>query len=198
MKLNDESNHSVCYVDSERNLAEQYPYSLQQIILNAGFNITDDITNFDFISLIDISRPERFDSFRQYLDKIREDHKGHIFVILDVLTDLVENFNDPKCSLQLIDLLNSTINSYDITFLGNHSRKSWREASKHVDILGTELLNKSSTALSINFQRDKSGDDQDVIKITFLKNRSSKKIDPVYIKYSSGNEDTLYMLMLKR
>lgn len=182
MKLNDESNHSVCYVDTERNLAEQYPYSLQQILLNAGFKITDEIPNFDFITLIDIERSERFNSFRQYLDKIREVYKGHVFVILDVLTDLVENFNDPKLSLQLIDLLNSTINSYDITFLCIiHENPFQDKARGH---LGTELLNKSSTALSINFEKDNKGNDQDIIKITFLKNRTSKKIEPVYIKYS--------------
>lgn len=191
MKLNDENYHSVCYVDTERNLAEQYPYSLQQIMLNAGYNVSDDIGNFDFITLIDIARPERFNSFRQYLDKIREDHKGHVFVILDVLTDLVENFNDPKCSLQLIDLLNSTINSYDITFLCIiHENPG--ENFKARGHLGTELLNKSSTAISINFEKDKSGNDQDIIKLTFLKNRSSKKIDPVYIKYSQEKRHLVY------
>ena len=190
LELNDESNHSICYVDTERNLAEQYPYSLQQIILNSGYNITDDITNFDFITLIDINRSERFNSFRQYLDKIREDYKGHIFVILDVLTDLVENFNDPKLSLQLIDLLNSTINTYDITFLCIiHENPFQDKARGH---LGTELLNKSSTALSINFEKDNKGNDQDIIKITFLKNRTSKKIEPVYIKYSAEKKYLIF------
>lgn len=183
LELNDESNHSVCYVDSERNLQEQYPFSLQQIILNAGYKITDDIPNFDFITLIDIDRSERFNSFRQYLDKIREDHKGHVFVVIDVITDLSENFNDPKSSLQLVDLLNSTINAYDITFLViiHENPNSDFKGRGH---LGTELLNKSSTALSINFEKDNKGNDQDIIKIQFLKCRSSKKIEPVYIKYS--------------
>lgn len=190
LELNDESNHSICYVDTERNLAEQYPFSLQQIIIKSGYNITDDLTNFDFITLIDIERSERFKSFRQYLDKIREDYKGHIFVILDVLTDLVENFNDPKLSLQLIDLLNSTINNYDITFLCIiHENPFQEKARGH---LGTELLNKSSTALSINFEKDNKGNDQDIIKITFLKNRTSKKIEPVYIKYSPEKKHLVF------
>ncbi len=186
LELNDESNHSVCYVDTERNLSEQYPFSLQQIILNSGHNISDDIKNFDFISLIDIERSERFHAFREYLDKIRETYQGHIFVILDVLTDLVDNFNDPKPSLQLIDLLNSTINSYDITFLCIiHENPFQEKARGH---LGTELLNKSSTALSINFEKDKSGNDQDIIRIQFLKCRSAKKITPEYVKYSSDRK----------
>lgn len=185
-----EVNTSVCYVDSERNLSEQYPYSLQQILLNAGYNITDDIHHFDFISLIDIERAERFNSFRQYLERIREDHTGHIFVILDVLTDLVDNFNDPKPSLQLIDLLNSTINTYDITFLCIiHENPFQEKARGH---LGTEILNKSSTALSINYEKDSKGNDQDIIKITFLKCRSSKRIEPLYVKFSQESHRLVY------
>jgi hypothetical protein len=183
-------NTSVCYVDSERNLSEQYPYSLQQILLNAGHSISDEISNFDFITLIDIERAERFNSFREYLQKIREDHTGHIFVILDVLTDLVDNFNDPKPSLQLIDLLNSTINTYDITFLCIiHENPFQEKARGH---LGTELLNKSSTALSINYEKDSKGNDQDIIKIQFLKCRSSKRIDPVYVKFSQEKHQLIY------
>lgn len=182
MQVN-EGDHSICYVDTERNLAEQYPYSLQQIKLKAGYNISDDIMNFDFITLIEIERTQRFHAFREYLEKnLRETYKGHIFVILDVLTDLVENFNDPKDSLKLIDLLNSAINTYDVTFLCIiHENPFQDKARGH---LGTELLNKSSTALSINFEKDKDGNDQDVIKIQFLKSRSAKRIDPIYVKYS--------------
>ncbi len=190
LELEDQNKTSVVYVDSERNLSEQYPYSLQQILKNAGYNITDELTTFDFISLIDIERIERFNSFREYLDKIREDHKGHIFVILDVLTDLVDNFNDPKPSLQLIDLLNSTINTYDITFLCIiHENPFQEKARGH---LGTELLNKSSTALSINYEKDNKGNDQDIIKITFLKCRSSKRIEPLYVKFSQENNRLVF------
>lgn len=190
MELNELNHLSVCYVDTERNLSEQYPYSLQQILINAGYKITDEIPNFDFITLIDIERTERFISFRQYLDKIREDHTGHVFVILDVLTDLVDNFNDPKLSLQLIDLLNSTINTYDITFLCIiHENPFQEKARGH---LGTELINKSSTALSINYEKDSKGNDQDIIKIQFIKCRSSKKIEPIYIKFSPDRNRLIY------
>lgn len=185
-----ENSISVCYVDTERNLSEQYPYSLQQIIKNAGYSDNEEIKNFDFISLIDIERKERFESFREYLETIRNNHKGHIFVILDVLTDLVDNFNDPKPSLQLIDLLNSAINTYDISFLCViHENPFQEKARGH---LGTELLNKSSTALSINYEKDSKGNEQDIIKIQFLKCRSSKKIEPIFVKYSSEKNILIY------
>jgi hypothetical protein len=186
-----ESNHSICYVDTERNLSEQYPYCLQQILSNAGYNISDEIpVNFDFITLIDIDRTKRLQSLVEYLDSIRKKHDGHVFIVLDVLTDAVENFNDPKPSLQLIDLLNSTINTFDVTFLCIiHENPFQEKARGH---LGTELINKSSTALSINYEKDNKGNDQDIIKIQFLKCRSSKRIEPIYIKFSQDRNTLVY------
>lgn len=183
-------NTSVCYVDSERNLSEQYPYSLQQIKINAGYKIEDEISCLDFISLIEIDRAQRFRAFNEYLEMIRQTHKGHIFVILDVLTDLVDNFNDPKSSLQLIDLLNRSINTYNITFLCIiHENPNQDKARGH---LGTELINKSSTALSINYTKDYKGNDLDIIKIQFLKCRSSKRIDPIFVKFSEEKHNLIF------
>lgn len=182
-------NTSVFYVDSERNISEQYPYSLQQIILNAGYKIDDEVNNFDFITLIDIDRAQRFKAFSDYLEMIRQNHHGHIFVVLDVLTDLVDNFNDPRSSMQLIDLLNKSINTYNITFCIIHENPNQDKARGH---LGTELFNKSSTTLSINYEKDSKGNDLDVIKIQFRKCRASKKFDPLYVKFSEEKAQTSF------
>lgn len=199
LKLGDVKNPYVLYVDTERNLSDQFPYSIQQIIKNAGYQITDDIPNFDYISLIDIERSERFTAFREYLERKRKEFDSnseesnkefHFFVILDVITDLIDNFNDPKPSLQLIDLLNSAINNFDITFLCIiHENPFQEKARGH---LGTELLNKSSTALSINYEKDKNGNDQDIIKIQYLKIRYNKKNEPFFVKYSQEKQGLIF------
>jgi hypothetical protein len=108
---------SICFIDTERNISEQLPYALQQIQLRAGYRITDDPDNFEYISLLEIDRKFRFDTDRLFLEHLRITYKNHIFIVLDVLTDCVENFNDPKDSLKLIDLMNMTINEYNVTFL---------------------------------------------------------------------------------
>ena len=51
-----------------------------------------------------------------------------------------------------LDLPNSTINTYDITFLCIIHENPYQEKAR--GHLGTELINKSSTALSINIEKD--------------------------------------------
>ena len=190
LELEARENINVVYVDTERNLTEQFPYSIQQILINSGHEIDEEVNNFDYLSLIDIERGKRFEAFKEYLDTIREKYTDHVLIILDVLTDLIDNFNDPKPSLQLIDLLNSVINNYDVSFLCIvHENPNAEKARGH---LGTELLNKSSSALSINFEKDKTGADQDVIKINFLKCRTSKRIEPKYVKYDPEEKILVY------
>lgn len=190
MKSN-ERNHLICYVDTERNLSEQFPYAIQQIKINSGYDISSDVNNLDTVSLIRIDRTNRFKELRNYLEKnLRQAYNGHIFVVLDVLTDLVENFNDPRDSMRLIDLLNSAINTYDVTFLCIiHENPFQDKARGH---LGTELLNKSSTALSINFEKDKNGNELEILKIQFLKSRTGKKFEPLYVKYSENRNRLVY------
>ena len=41
-KTNILTRYAICYVDTERNLSEQLPYSLQQIQLKAGYEINEE------------------------------------------------------------------------------------------------------------------------------------------------------------
>ena len=186
-----DSKHLVCYIDTERNIPEQFSHSLQQIKIKAGYDIEDKLENFRYNSLLKIKRQERSYYFESYLEKIRNSYQGHIFCVLDVLTDFIKNFNDPNGSLELIDLLNNAINSYDITFLCViHENPFGDKARGH---LGTELLNKCSTALSINFENENSRNERPIIKIKFLKARESKRMEPLYIKYSPDLNHLVYV-----
>lgn len=57
---------TVCYVDTERNLTEQFPYALQQILTKAGYNREDTPNNFDYISLLQAPRKDRFLALTTY------------------------------------------------------------------------------------------------------------------------------------
>ena len=87
---------TICYVDTERNIRVQFPYALQQIQLNAGYEIEDVPKNFEFISLLPITRDERFTVLEEFIKHIRTQYSNHIIIVLDVLTDCLSNFNDPK------------------------------------------------------------------------------------------------------
>lgn len=175
---------AVCYVDTERNLTEQLPYALQQIQLKAGFEIEDKPYNFDYISLLEFDRETRFEVLDIYLDHVRKKFSIHLFVVLDVITDCIFNFNDARDSMKLIDMMNRTINKYDVTFLCliHENPSSQDKARGH---LGTELTNKASTVLQIGYESI-GGKNTNLLKVSYLKCRSSAKHDPFYVEYSES------------
>ncbi|AUP81222.1 toprim domain-containing protein [Flavivirga eckloniae] len=176
-------NLTVCYVDTERNLTEQYPYALQQILNKAGFSKEETPRNFDYISLLEISRAQRFEALREYLELVRLKYTGHTVIVLDVVTDCIKDFNRSDNSMELIDLMNIFINQYDVTFicLIHENPGSADKARGH---LGTELFNKSSTAIQIGFEMGKGNKPSDIIALKFLKKRSTKRYDPIHLIYS--------------
>lgn len=182
-KRNILTRYAVCYVDTERNLSDQLPYSLQQIQLKAGYTIEDHPYGFDYISLLEFAREERFEMLNMYLDYIRQKFPMHLFIILDVITDCVFNFNDTKDSMKLIDMMNQTINRFDVTFLCliHENPGNTDKARGH---LGTEILNKASTVIQIGFEKDSENHNTNLIKVNYLKCRSSRKHDPFFVEYS--------------
>jgi len=196
--------YAICYVDTERNLSEQLPYALQQIQVMAGYNIEDNPDNFDYISLLEFERKERFEVLNEYLNHVRTKYNRHIFIVLDVITDCVYNFNDAKDSMALIDMMNITINRYDVTFLCliHENPGSVDKARGH---LGTEIMNKASTVIQVGFEKDSEHKEMDLVKVAYLKCRSSRKHEPFYVQYSEednslvlADKDTVFELMQQK
>lgn len=176
-----EKSFTVCIVDTERNLNEQLPFALQSIQTKAGFQIDEHPAEFDFISLMDVPRKERFNALREYLDHVREKFNTHIFIVLDVLTDCCQDFNQTEASMQLIDHLNVVINKFDVTFLCViHENPGHAKARGH---LGTELTNKASSVMQVGYEQDAAGKDTELIRVKFLKCRNTKRHEPFYLKY---------------
>lgn len=173
----------VVYVDTERNLSEQLPYALQQIKIKAGYTIQDKVGDLDWVSLLEFDREKRFDMLDIFLEYVRNQYNTHIFIVLDVITDCVFNFNDTKDSMKLIDMMNKSINRFDVTFLCliHENPGNTDKARGH---LGTEILNKSSTVIQISFEKDKDQHAMDLIKINYLKCRNTKKHEPFFVQYS--------------
>jgi len=196
--------YAICYVDTERNLSEQLPYALQQIQVMAGYNIEDHPDNFDYISLLEFERKERFEVLNEYLDHVRTKYNRHIFIVLDVITDCVYNFNDAKDSMALIDMMNISINRNDVTFLCliHENPGSVDKARGH---LGTEIMNKASTVIQVGFEKDSEHKEMDLVKVSYLKCRSSKKHEPFYVQYSEednslvlADQNTVFELLQKK
>ena len=173
------------YVDTERNLSSQLANSVRNIAFNAGYKPEEIIRSklFDVISLMPFQRNCRREALRIYLDSVRKKHKGPIFCVLDIVSDMITDFNNSSETLLFFDLLNTYINDYNTTFLCIiHENPGQGYDTKARGHLGTELLNKSSTAISINFrERKKEGD---ILVLQFLKNRLAQAGSPLYLKYS--------------
>ncbi len=183
LKANGNREFYILYVDTERNLNEQFPYAIQQIKKLAGFDIGDEVEFLDFVSLIDISREKRFSVLDAFLNKLRQNLDMHLVVILDVVTDCVEDFNNARKSMELIDMMVRMINGHNLTYFCviHENPQGGDKARGH---LGTELNNKSSATLQIKFE----GENSNVLKVTLLKGRSIKSGLHFFVTYSEEHK----------
>lgn len=172
-------NFAICYVDTERNIKNQVPYSLQQIKMKAGFEAGEDLPNFEGISLLEVDRDERFEALNEYIHFVRSIYTEHLILVLDVITDCISSFNDAKESMELIDLMNLCINKHDVTFICLIHENPGAGSEKARGHLGTEITNKASTVIQVGFEKG-----SDIIKINFIKCRNSKRPMPTYAYYS--------------
>ena len=174
--------YTVVYVDTERNLSEQFPFALQSIISKAGYSKIRHPDSFEYISLLQINRSNRFDALKEFLEHIRESTSNPLFVVLDVSTDCIEDFNKTDKSMELIDLMNMSINDYNVIFLCIiHENPRSEKARGH---FGTELMNKASLVMQVGFEKDANQKETDLIRVKYLKCRSTIKHSSFHVKYS--------------
>ncbi|TAG65430.1 MAG: hypothetical protein EAZ26_10490 [Runella slithyformis] len=173
----------LVHIDTERNTKEELPQTIQSIRKKAGFNAFAEVPDFYYTSIKTIPRAKRLEAVKEYLEYVRSQTDGHIFCVLDVLTDCVSDFNDAKDSLALCDFLNNLCENENATIVGIiHENPGSEKARGH---LGTEFANKSSTFFQIGFVRDGNGNDTDVIRLRYLKVRSIKRPNSLYLTYSA-------------
>ncbi len=174
---------TVLYVDTERNINDQFPYAIQQIKRKSGYGPLDHVPDFDFISLIGIKRDERLTALQVYLSELRENCDHHLFIVLDVITDCLSNFNDPSESMRLTDMMNTLINDHDVTFLCVIHENPNENSNKARGHLGTELCNKASCLMQIGLEKDGQLKNTQLIRVNYLKTRMGRKPEPIYLRY---------------
>jgi hypothetical protein len=182
--------YSILYVDTERNLNDQFPFALQSIQTRAGYQINENPPEFDYISLLEFPRKDRFDVLNKYLAYYRTLYADRpTFIVLDVSTDCIEDFNKSDKSMELIDHMNLAINTHNVVFLCLiHENPGSEKARGH---FGTELINKASTVMRVDFEKDNNGP-TDIIQVRYLKCRSTARHEPFYIRYC--NEEKCLVL----
>lgn len=180
-RVNLERGEVIILIDTERNLQDQLPYAIQQMKNRAGYEITTDPPMFEYISLLDTPRKERFYAVEAFLEAMQDKYKMPLFVILDVITDCIEDFNRVDSTMNIIDSMNRFINSYDTAFICViHENPGSEKARGH---LGTEIANKASTIIKIGFETISGQLSNDILKMRVLKIRSSKRPEPVFLRF---------------
>jgi hypothetical protein len=175
--------YSVCYIDTERNQQEQFIQAVQKMKKRAGYEHDESLAHFDYNSLLDIPRTDRLAALRDYLEYIRKELLGHLVIVLDQTADCVADFNDPKESMLLTDLLNVMVNQQDVTFICViHENPGGTKARGH---LGTELANKASTVLQVGFIKSASGIPSPVLQMKYIKRRSGSQDFKVNVQYDA-------------
>ncbi|GAB2524797.1 hypothetical protein GCM10027085_13940 [Spirosoma aerophilum] len=179
----------ACYIDTERNLTEELPYAVQGIKLRAGYRLDQTPENFRFTSIKGEERKDRFTAIETFVHHVRDQTSLHLFCLIDVVTDAIGDFNDPKESMKLFDFLGNLCDNYNATFLlVIHQNPGTEKARGHT---GTEAANKASTVLQIGLEKDTTGNDTDLIRLRYLKLRRGKKPDPLYLQFSKETNGLL-------
>ncbi len=175
MSLDSEKTIYLLYVDTERNQRDQFPYAIQTIRKRAGFKKEDQVENLDVLSLINVSRPNRFKALELHINRVKEERAGmHVIIVFDVITDCIGNFNDVNQSMEVIDMMNDLINTADVSFITViHENPNGEKARGH---LGSEIINKSSQVIQI-------GKDSELITVKFIHSRNTGTIPEWYLQY---------------
>lgn len=193
IKRNGSDYLSTFYIDTERNQKEQFPMAIQQILLTAGFEITDNPEQLGFFSFLSIGRKDRKDMLKELIEFINRERKSDqpMLVILDVATDLMLDFNNVEDSLDLVDHLNQMSNEFGVTFMvvihENPGQQNGFKARGHA---GTELHNKATVVIKLSevSSDELKNQDRNVFKLEIDKNRNARRQKPVYFEYLSENK----------
>ena len=168
---------SVVYLDTERNLTDQLPYGIQNIICKAGYTLSEPPENFHYTSLINVQRKDRQQAIKEYIEYMRSTVENHLVFFIDVLTDIQGDFNSIEQTYTLMDYLNVLINEHRITFfLVVHENPFNEKARGHA---GTEGGNKASSLVSVTKE---SG--TNLIKVDPLKVRNGPNDWEYHLKWS--------------
>ncbi len=179
--------YTLAYVDTERNMTGQFPYALQMIQKQAEIPIEQDLENFVYTSFITTPREERISTLKAYILHLRIAFNNKpLFVVLDIATDFINDFNNSQQSMEFSDFLNEMINTNNMTFLCiiHENPNSFGKARGH---LGTELINKASTVFQISLEKTDNDTPSDIISVKYLKNRSTKRLSNIFFRC---NEET--------
>jgi hypothetical protein len=171
----------ILYIDTERNKHHQLPVMLKQIMTDSKLTKEELRSKFTILPFSEIMRNDRLEVMaEQYKDlntSVLNSLSNTLVIILDIVSDFIGDFNNLQMTYALTDILNSSTNGFNITYIVvlHENPGQTDKARGH---LGTELANKASTVLQISATEMK-----DVYKINIKKSRMTEKYRPILLKF---------------
>ncbi len=179
----DQYKYKVIMIDTERAMNDLLPYSVQTILAHAGYMERTLPSNFKVTSMANITRLNRLAELKKYLIKFHSEleDREHGIVFLDVISDMIDDFNNITSSLGLVDYLNELINNINLTFIAViHENPGLSDKSR--GHLGSELHNKSSSVIQISGDKPRRAS---VFQVSIFKNRYGAPIPEQFFTYDS-------------
>jgi hypothetical protein len=177
---------NVLYIDSERNINHELPLMLKQIIKDSGVDKDALKQRLMLLPFTGVERDKRLFVLGRQISILQGDKtiKNHLVIVLDIITDMVRDFNSVESTNLVNDVMNMASNQFDATFI-IIIHENPGESEKARGHVGTEITNKASTIFQIAELKTMKG----VYRIQMLKSRTTEKYDEVLLKFDSKTKN---------
>lgn len=170
----------VILIDTEHNTG-QLAGIRKRILRNAGLTQEVSPDNFLVISLKEVANKEsRLQQIFEYLDSRFPDRTK--IVMIDTVTDVIGDVNNLEKSMDLIQVLNSNLDRFNLTFICVIHEIFANGRPKPRGHVGSEIQNKSSTTIRISKAAKQE------FKIEFQKLRNGALPAPAVVTFCDQSE----------
>ncbi|MCP9762968.1 AAA family ATPase [Lacihabitans soyangensis] len=170
---------TVAYINTEMNDLEEFAPIVDKIQRDTGLDVHS--KKFRFTSIVETSRLSRFNAILGFIQRIYEESGNHTVVFIDVITDLVSDFNnvsETNSALDFLALLRVYLNCTIVQVI--HENPGSMKARGN---LGTEIGNKSTGQLRVGFEW-KNYQKTGRIFLEIHKIRGSRDLSPIFMEFS--------------
>lgn len=170
---------TIVYLNTEMNDLEEFAPIVRKIQQDSGLDVSN--PKFRFASLIETNRSNRLYAIINYIQQISLESKNHIVLFIDVITDLVADFNNVVETNQVLDFFAVLRTHFNCTIIQViHENPGTTKARGN---LGTEIGNKSSGQLRVGFEY-KNFQKTSRIFLEVAKIRGLKGLPTIYLEFS--------------
>ena len=176
------------YIDTRHDSSRQVPEVVQGVGDIVRENVEKSSFNFEFTCISNLGRKSRMKALEDNLTYLNEKHEGkHLLVIIDQISNLCIDPNDPVESYKVIEHLKNLRNSADCTFVCVYDENLDSDAKSDSHI-AVGLENEADIYLEMTKVEESDTD----VRIRSLGSKDFNHIYGIYVKYDSDLNQLVY------